>query len=143
MVMLKRHARLSREDYLKKMLEKGIDKDGYLVPDGTPMQPPVGYVKQPSMMEIMRDMVHSEHMRLAAMAEGFETLEEADDFDIGDDADELQSGYENDLDPGVSELLEAGREALAAKQAEEEQDSPPAPPADGPQDGPESVPESG
>jgi len=58
-----------------------------------PIAPPVGYVKQPSLSERIRAMVRSEHLRAAAEGGGFETFEEAEDFDVEDDP-ELRSNYE-------------------------------------------------
>lgn len=58
-----------------------------------PLAPPVGYVKQPSLSERIRAMVRSEHLRAAAENAGFETFEEAEDFDVDDDP-ELKSPYE-------------------------------------------------
>lgn len=71
-------------------------------PDPTPMQPPVGYKKQPSIMDHVRDMVRSEHLRREAEAAGFETAEEADDFDVGDPEDfHPETPYERHFDPVV------------------------------------------
>ena len=134
---------ISMEEYWKKLKQKGYDKEGKQVPDGTPMAPPVGYTEPPSMVQIVRDMVQSEGLRKAMMDQGMETLEEADDFMVGDDQDELYSGYENDLDVPISELLEAGREEILRRRAEESASNgeptppaappEPAPPTDGPE----------
>lgn len=74
---------------------KGLTADGREVPDSTPMAPPVGYVKQKTITERIREMVRSEHLRRAAEEAGAETFEEADDFNVPDDL-EPASGYEND-----------------------------------------------
>lgn len=58
---------------------------GAEMPNSTPMAPPIGYKKQPSMVDHIRNMVRSEHLRIAAEQAGNETFEEADDFDIPDD----------------------------------------------------------
>lgn len=71
---------------------------GHEVPDPTPMAPPVGFKKQPSMIENIRAMVRSENLRLAAQQAGMETMDEADDFEVGDDYDP-SSPYEHDFDP--------------------------------------------
>lgn len=109
---LKRPVRLTPEEYLRKMREKNINDVGELVPDSTPMAPPIGYKKHPSMVEIVRDMVRSERLAQEALAMGHETFEEADDFDVGDDPEVLRSPYENDFDPSVAELVQVGREEL-------------------------------
>lgn len=71
-----------------------LNQAGQLIPDPTPMAPPIGYKAQPSMMEIVRQQVLLAS-REAAEA-GYETEEEADDFVVGDEP-ELRSPYE--LDP--------------------------------------------
>lgn len=74
------------------------DKEGRELPDPTPVAPPVGYVKQKSMTEIIREQVRSHHLQAAAEAQGLETFEEAEDFDIGDDLDP-STPYEAVFDP--------------------------------------------
>lgn len=96
--------RITEEEYLAKMLERGLDEHGRLIPDPVPIAPPVGYRKQPSMVEIVRDMVRGEKMRQAALESGHETFEESEDFDVGEDGEDLMSGYENDFDPPLSEI---------------------------------------
>lgn len=91
-----------------------VNEKGQEVPDPTPMAPPVGYVKQQSLAEQIREMVRSEKLRMEVEAQGLETFEEADDFDVGDDYDPL-SPYENDFDPPISELAAAGEQSLAEK----------------------------
>lgn len=91
-----------------------VNEKGQEVPDPTPMAPPVGYVKQQSLAEQIREMVRSEKLRLEVEAQGLETFEEADDFDIGDDYDP-SSPYENEFDPPISELAAAGEQSLAER----------------------------
>lgn len=91
---------MSDEDYAAKMEEKGLTADGSSLdaPEmGVPMAPPVGYVRQPSIAERIRDMVRSEHLRIAAEAAGQETFEEADDFEVGEDFDP-HSPFEENFD---------------------------------------------
>jgi len=78
--------------------EMHLTKDGRERPSDVPLAPPLGYVKQPTIHERIRDMVRSEHLRREAEAAGAETFEEADDFDVGDDFDP-SSPYEGDFDP--------------------------------------------
>ena len=87
------------------------DEFGRELLDSTPMAPPVGHKKQPSMVELVREMVKSEHLRRAALESGHETFEEADDFDVGDEDDMPSSPHENEFDPPVSELLREGEKA--------------------------------
>lgn len=73
-----------------------LDGGGAEKLDSTPMQPPLGYNPQPSMFDVMKDMIRREREQLER--EGFETPEEADDFDIDDDVDP-ESPYEHSFDP--------------------------------------------
>lgn len=107
------------EAYLAKLKSRGLGPDGRQVPDPTPLAPPIGYKKQPSMVEIVREMVRSERLKQEAEASGHESFEDSEDFDVGDDPDLLHSPWENDFDPPLNELIKAGREALAKKKAPE------------------------
>lgn len=71
---------------------------GHEVPDPTVMEPPLGYVAQPDLMEQMRRMISTELSRIAEDQE-FETMQEADDFDIDDDPVDYSSPYEEFFDP--------------------------------------------
>lgn len=77
---------------------KQLTADGAELLDPRPVAPPVGYKRQPSMVEHIRNMVRSEQLRAAAEAEGVETFEEAEDFDVGDDYDP-RTPYEAVFDP--------------------------------------------
>lgn len=122
--------RLTPEAYLQKLVEKGFDKStGQFKPDPVPVAPPVGYRKQPSMVEIVRDMVQGERLRQEALAAGAETFEESEDFDIGDEDPDLMSGYENDFDPPLSEITREVEAERARKTP------PPAPPSPIPPEG--------
>lgn len=63
------------------------DDKGLYYPDPTPIAPPVGYVRSPTIAEQIRSMVRSEQLRRHADTQGLDTFEEADDFDVGDDYD--------------------------------------------------------
>lgn len=63
-----------------------------------PVAPPVGYVEQPTLVERIRAMVRSEHLRYAATEAGYETFEDAEDFEVGDDF-EPHTPYEAVFDP--------------------------------------------
>lgn len=71
---------------------------GHEVPDPTVMEPPLGHIQQPDLMEMMRRMVRNTISDVAAQAE-FETFEEADDFEIDDDPVDYASPYEMYFDP--------------------------------------------
>lgn len=80
-------------------------RNGREFPDPTPIAPPVGFLKQPTMAETMRQMIRSHELRMAARESGQETFEEADDFDVGDDYDP-RSPYEEEFEPPVVETQE-------------------------------------
>lgn len=141
-VLRRRPRQLDLEEYLKKLADKGLHPDGTPVLDPVPLAPPIGYKKHPSMVEIVRDMVRSERLAQAARDAGAETLEEAEDFDVEDDYD-LHSPWENDFDPPLVELIEAGRQVVAERDRQEAGAKPPSdgsraansepqPPSDGP-----------
>lgn len=93
-----------------------LDDLGREIPDPRPMQPPVGYKKQPSMFELIREATAREVALYAAGREP-ETFEEADDFDVDDDVDP-HSPWENDFDPPWSEVkqaIQAERDRVAAQ----------------------------
>lgn len=84
------------------------DAKGRFIPDGRPMEPPVGYRRAPSLSEQIRQMVQSEQLAAAARESGVETFEEANDFFIEDEPDShYLSGYENDEDTPLERLLAA------------------------------------
>lgn len=74
-----------------------LDDYGRETLDPTPIAPPIGYKKEPSMVEIVRQQIRTEMSR-QAVEEGKESFEEADDFDVDDDFDP-SSPYEEMFDP--------------------------------------------
>lgn len=79
-------------DLLARIASKNIkgrryDEHGKFFPDPTPIAPPIGYKRSPSIAEQIRTMIRSEHLRVAAESAGAETFEEADDFNVADDYD--------------------------------------------------------
>lgn len=105
-------------DYARKMARKFQTMLGAEIPDPVPMAPPVGFIAQPSMMDHVIDLIKSNDLRRAAEAEGFETLEESDDFDIDDD-DEPYSAYEmeENYEP-LSVFLEKAKPYVQAAEKE-------------------------
>lgn len=88
-----------------------LTPDGREILDGTPIAPPLGFIKQPSLHELMRAMV-LEHHRLREAGQDVETFEEADDFDVDDDDEPSRSSpYEANFDP----IGEADRAALQGR----------------------------
>lgn len=103
--------------------------------DPTPIAPPVGYKRQPTMVDHIRAMVRSERLAQEALAAGKETFEESEDFDDPDDPDDLTSNWENEYDPPVSELVEAVEAEKRRKPT-----SPKAPASESPVASPEATP---
>lgn len=117
--------RLTEEEYLAKLIARGVDPEtGHPKEDATPIAPPVGYRRQPSMFELMREMVRGERVAEAARQAGKETFEESEDFDCGDeDGELLTSGFENDFDPplaDVAKIVSAERDERKRKIDDEE-----------------------
>lgn len=78
-----------------------FNENGEEVLNPTPLQPPVGYRAQPSLIETIRAQVRAHHYATLDMEP--ETEEEADDFDIPDDPADPQSRWENDMIPSIKE----------------------------------------
>ena len=121
-VIVRKPPRLTPEEYLIKLSNKGLNVDGSIVGDPVPIEPPIGYERQPSMMELVRDMVRSEKFK-EGLGEN-ESFEEADDFDVGDEPDLLRSPHEFENQPSIAELAEEGRKSLEEKErlAKEEEE---------------------
>lgn len=83
--------------------EAKLNADGHELVDSTPMAPPLGYKKQPTMVDHIRNMVKSEMLRREVEKAGAETFEEADDFDIPDDPVDPTTPFEEIFDPPVDE----------------------------------------
>lgn len=100
---------------------------GEEIMDPTPMEPPIGYHRTPSLAMQMREMIRIAKLQDLENSMDPETIEEADDFEIPDDDIVVpQSPWENDRDPSIAELVKAGKGALEdrarkAKEAVEEQ----------------------
>lgn len=75
-----------------------LDDRGREVGDPVPMAPPVGVSRPLTLAEQLRLMVRRE-LSAAAADQGFETFEDADDFDIDDDPLDPHTVYEAVFDP--------------------------------------------
>lgn len=95
-----------------------LDGLGRELCDATPMEPPIGYNPQPTLVEQMRAMIQGERLRMAAMEGGFETFEEADDFEMDEDPFPRSVHEVDEFSTPVRELKERQRKA----------DAPPSPP---------------
>lgn len=132
---LKRPRRMTAEEYAAKLIARGVGPDGHFVVSGTPLAPPIGYVKQPSLVEVVRDMVRGERLRQLAQEADLETFEESEDFEIDDEAVQLRSQWENEFDPPLAEITQAVEEERKKKPAKPKKgasDAGVAPPTDGP-----------
>lgn len=88
-----------------------LDAERREIMDPVPIQPPIGYKKAPSLSEQIRDMVRNEKLAQELAAQGAESFEEADDFDIPDDPVDPSSPYEADFEgDAAAALLDANRE---------------------------------
>lgn len=81
-------------------------RDGLEIPDPTPMQPPLGYKRAPSLAEQIRQGIIA--AKLDELYDLEETDEEADDFNIEDEMEPI-SPHENDHVPSLAELREQAR----------------------------------
>jgi len=84
--------------------EQYLDHNGHELPNPTPMQPPVGYVRHKTIAEQMREMIRMASYEAAAA--GAESEEEANDFDVGEDM-EPSSPWEHDfeVDPALEAMI--------------------------------------
>lgn len=78
---------------------KKLDDEGRELSDPIPMAPPLGYTPEMSIIEIVRQQIRGEHLRIAALQAEAETFEEADDFDVEDGEDEISTPFEEHFDP--------------------------------------------
>lgn len=83
-----------------------FDELGREIHEGKPVALPVGYKQPPTLEEDMRRMIRQE-MSLAAMKDGFETFEEADDFEI--EGEDLSSPWEYTEDQEEEDRQKAER----------------------------------
>lgn len=107
--------RISRQD-------RFLNKAGQEIPDPRPMSPALGRKPETTIRDYVATLVRSERLAQEAEAAGFETFEEANDFEVGDDYFP-DSQYENDLEPSLAELVREGTASLSAKaRAQEKRD---------------------
>lgn len=84
-----------------------LDENGHEVGDPIPVAPPVGLTRRPTMAEQIQTMIRRE-MSNRAQAEGFETFDEAEDFDIDDDPLDPRTPYEAVFDPPQQKEIDDG-----------------------------------
>lgn len=111
-----------------------INVMGQEVPDPTVVEPPLGYIQQPDLMELMRRMVRG-HLSDLADQQELETFDEADDFEIDDDPVDYSSPYEMYFDPAPG--APTGPPADPNGRLDPNAETPPQPPPAAPQAPPE------
>jgi len=97
------------------------DENGGEIGDPTPMQPPLGYKRTPTLSEQIAQQVRIQTLKNLEDSFEPETDEEADDFEVGDDYEPL-SKYENDHVPTLKVLKERAKaiqEAIRKKNTEQ------------------------
>lgn len=65
---------------------------GQEIPDQTPVALPAGFERPPSIHDLVKQAVRQ--LSMQAVDDGLESLEEADDFDVDDDAELPATAYE-------------------------------------------------
>lgn len=76
-----------------------IRRDGKEYGDPVPLEAPLGYTPPPDIMTLIKTMVRNELFQKKLAEEGYETFEEADDFDIEDDPVDPLTPYEKVFEP--------------------------------------------
>lgn len=103
---------------MQKLFGRRINEKGQEVPDPTPVELPVGY-KAPLPLEVrMRAMIKNE-MSDFAQKQGFETWEEANDFNLPDESDDGLFTDEDELvaanDPFVERAFHEKSKEISEK----------------------------
>lgn len=80
------------------MVKTKYDDQGRELPDPTPKAMPVGFKRPESLDEQIRRLIRT-HMSDTAEEQGYESFEEADDFDVEDDDYDPETPFEMDFDP--------------------------------------------
>lgn len=75
-----------------------LDSNGHELLDSKPLALPVGFKKPESLDEQIRRLVRT-HISSQAEEQGFETFEDADDFEIEDDPADPTTPFEMEFDP--------------------------------------------
>lgn len=83
---------------------KRLDENGWELPDGTPVVIPSGFKRPETLAEQVQRIIRTEASRRAEEA-GFESFEEADDFDVGEDDFDPDTPYEEVFDPVLQRAI--------------------------------------
>lgn len=82
-----------------------LDENGHEVPDPRPLRLPAGFKKPETLAEQVQRLVRGALSRQAE-DQGFESFEDAEDFDVGDDEDP-HTQYEAHFDPVLGKDITA------------------------------------
>lgn len=134
------HTRFQGEEVSIETLQKFAHDLGYSIIDDygreissqRPVAPPIGWKREPSLIDLVRDMVKSENLRNHALSSGHETFDEADDFEDDED-DSPHSPYEAEFEPvgDVKRRMEDELKREAAERSKTPPDGPKPPPEGG------------
>lgn len=91
----------------KKMQKIAAGFTGLEKTDPKPMEVPVQFRQSETLEQRMARILRSSELRAAAQRAGYETFEEADDFEVGEDYDP-SSPYESDFDLAAVQEVDAG-----------------------------------
>lgn len=94
--------------------DRYLNKAGQEIPDPRPAAPALGKIPETNIRDYIKTLVRNERLQQELDAQGVETFEEANDFEVGEDYFP-DSEYENDLEPSVAELIREGTASLSAK----------------------------
>lgn len=97
--LVKDYDNLTRETPISNAYQDAFGRE---ILSSVPVEPPLGYVKRPSIADQIRDAIRQ--ASIEAHAAGAETEEEANDFDVDEDM-EPTSPWENDFE--VNPLYES------------------------------------
>lgn len=111
---------MSIKEKVQQFFGRRINEKGQEVPDPTPVELPIGYKHPKTLDERIMAMVRNELSSLAEK-QGFESWEEANDFDMEDDElkdvpdDEYSMGVGGTGDPYVEEAARKAKEDLGPR----------------------------
>lgn len=83
--------------------------DGQEIPDSVPVAPNIRTKRVDNITRRIREVLKGEQLRKEALEAGFETFEEADNFDVPDDPVDPSTPYELVFEPPVEAVRERHR----------------------------------
>lgn len=96
---------MARKDQVPPKVAADLDENGWEIPDPNPVAIPAGFKRPETLAEQVQRLVRTSISRQAE-AEGYETWEEANDFDVDDDFDPT-TPYEEFFDPALGRAVTA------------------------------------